>query len=190
MTITLAFLTPKLVQAAVEGDCLAASASRVCVTLLPSGSPGITSTNRASRIGAKPVPGAGLRVPDEAAAPATAIYDALHRPVQRWLRVRDESTGASYGTTQRSIAAMASAWLRRNVRQVCDGGPRRRIMYLETVDSAISNPSLSSSPWMRGAPHNGFCPAVALAARPARLCCRRCVRFRARRTVRAYAHRT
>jgi hypothetical protein len=51
---------------------------------------------------------------------------------------------------------MACAWLRRNVRQVCDGGPRRRIMYLETVDSAISNPSLSSSPWMRGAPHNGF----------------------------------
>jgi hypothetical protein len=29
-------------------------------------------------------------------------------------------------------------------------------MYLETVDSAISNPSLSSSPWMRRAPHNGF----------------------------------
>src|SRR5215813_228885 len=40
---------------------------------------------------------------------------------------------------------MASAWLRRNVRQVCDGGPRCRIIYLETVDSAISNPSLSSS---------------------------------------------
>jgi hypothetical protein len=51
---------------------------------------------------------------------------------------------------------MASAWLRRNVCHVCDGGPRRRIMYLETVDSAISNPSLSISPWMRGAPHNGF----------------------------------
>ena len=33
---------------------------------------------------------------------------------------------------------------------------RHRTMYLETVDSAISNPSLSSSPWMRGAPHNGF----------------------------------
>jgi hypothetical protein len=29
-------------------------------------------------------------------------------------------------------------------------------MYLETVDSAISNPSFSSSPWMRGAPHSGF----------------------------------
>ena len=37
---------------------------------------------------------------------------------------------------------------------VCDGGPRRRIMYLETVDSAIPKPSFSSSPWMRGAPHN------------------------------------
>ena len=60
------------------------------------------------------------------------------------------------GTRQRSIAAIASAWLRRNVRHVCDGGPRCRIMYLETVDSATSNPSLSSSPWMRGAPHNGF----------------------------------
>src|SRR6266849_4265828 len=60
------------------------------------------------------------------------------------------------GTTHRSIAAVASAWLRRNVRQLCDGGPRRRIMYFETVDSATSNPSFSSSPWIRGAPHNGF----------------------------------
>ena len=59
-------------------------------------------------------------------------------------------------TTQRSIAAMASAWLRRNVRQVWDGGPLSGIMYLEAVDSAISNRSLSSSPWMRGAHHNGF----------------------------------
>jgi hypothetical protein len=55
------------------------------------------------------------------------------------------------GTTQRSIAVMASAWLRRNVRHVCDGGPRCLIMYLETVDSASSKPSLRSSPWMRGA---------------------------------------
>ena len=55
-----------------------------------------------------------------------------------------------------SLSFMASAWLRRNVRQVCDGGPRCRIMYLETVDLAISNPSFSSSPWMRGAPHKGF----------------------------------
>src|SRR5437660_3789381 len=29
-------------------------------------------------------------------------------------------------------------------------------MYLATLDCATSNPSLSSSPWMRGAPHSGF----------------------------------
>src|SRR4030081_2633476 len=38
----------------------------------------------------------------------------------------------------------------------CDGGPRRRTMYLATVDWAISMPSLSNSPWIRGAPHSGF----------------------------------
>ena len=40
----------------------------------------------------------------------------------------------------------------RNVRQLCDGGPRRLIMYFETVDFATSNPSFSSSPWIRSAP--------------------------------------
>src|SRR5271156_1783678 len=39
-------------------------------------------------------------------------------------------------------------------------GLRRRppplIMYLETVDWATSNPSIRSSPWIRGAPHSGF----------------------------------
>jgi len=29
-------------------------------------------------------------------------------------------------------------------------------MYFATDDSATSNPSLSSSPWMRGAPQSGF----------------------------------
>jgi hypothetical protein len=43
-----------------------------------------------------------------------------------------------------------------NVGQLCDGGSRRPVMYFETVDSATSNPSFSSSPWIRGAPHNGF----------------------------------
>jgi hypothetical protein len=33
------------------------------------------------------------------------------------------------GTTNRSIAAMPSAWLRRNVRQPWDGGPLLRAMY-------------------------------------------------------------
>jgi hypothetical protein len=36
------------------------------------------------------------------------------------------------------------------------GRPRRLTMYLATLDCATSNPSLSSSPWMRGAPHSGF----------------------------------
>jgi hypothetical protein len=36
------------------------------------------------------------------------------------------------------------------------GGPRRLTMYLATPDCATSNPSLSSSPWMRGAPQAEF----------------------------------
>jgi len=43
-------------------------------------------------------------------------------------------SNARVGTTQRSIAAIASAWLRMKVPQgLCDGGPRRRIMYLLTI---------------------------------------------------------
>ena len=53
----------------------------------------------------------------------------------------------------RAALSIVSAWLRRNVHHVCDGGPRRLLMYLETVNSATSKPSLRSSPWMRGAPH-------------------------------------
>ena len=78
--------------------------------------------------------------------PATVAYDEKRKQALK-------CQGSNHAE---SIAAMASAWLRRNVRQVCDGGPRCRIMYLETVDSAVSNPSFSSSPWMRGAPHKGF----------------------------------
>jgi integrase len=52
---------------------------------------------------------------------------------------------ASCISAGKSIAAMASAWLRRNVRHVCDGGPRCLIMYLETIDSVSSKPSLRSS---------------------------------------------
>src|SRR5436190_14008062 len=71
---------------------------------------------------------------------STAVAERITR-----CRIADigRRSNVSVGTTQRSIAAMVSAWLRRNVRQVCDGGPRRRIMYLETVDSATSNPSMA-----------------------------------------------
>ncbi len=56
------------------------------------------------------------------------------------------------GTTNRSMAAMSGAWLRKKVRHPWLGGDRRLTMYLATLDCATSNPSLSSSPWMRGAP--------------------------------------
>src|ERR1700731_429054 len=54
------------------------------------------------------------------------------------------------------MAAMSGAWLRKKVRHPWLGGPRRLTMYLATLDCATSNPSLSSSPWMRGAPQSGF----------------------------------
>src|SRR3979411_1384806 len=50
------------------------------------------------------------------------------------------------------MAAMSCAWLRKKVRHPWLGGARRLTMYLATLDCATSNPSLSSSPWMRGAP--------------------------------------
>src|SRR6478672_10183960 len=60
------------------------------------------------------------------------------------------------GTTKRSIEAIPSAWLRRNVLQPCEGGRLRRAMYLATQVWPTSMPSLRSSPWMRGAPQRGF----------------------------------
>src|SRR6266481_3900527 len=56
------------------------------------------------------------------------------------------------GTTNKSMAAMSGAWLCKKVRHPWLGGLRRFTMYLATLDCATSNPSLSSSPWMRGAP--------------------------------------
>jgi hypothetical protein len=60
------------------------------------------------------------------------------------------------GTTNRSIAAMPFAWLRRNVFQPCDGGALLGTIYLATLVCPTSIPSLSSSPWIRGAPHKGL----------------------------------
>src|ERR1700738_3462509 len=56
----------------------------------------------------------------------------------------------------RSMAAMSGAWLRKKVRHPWLGDALRLTMYFTTLDCAISNPSLSSSPWMRGAPQSGF----------------------------------
>jgi hypothetical protein len=54
------------------------------------------------------------------------------------------------------MAAISGAWLRKKVRHPWLGGSRLFTMYLATLDCATSNPSLSSSPWMRGAPQSGF----------------------------------
>ena len=46
----------------------------------------------------------------------------------------------------------------RNVRQVCEGGLRGCLsIMLDAVRSQMSVPSLSNSPWMRGAPQMGVC---------------------------------
>ena len=67
----------------------------------------------------------------------TANHSNCRRP---WPTTRNANSCSKVrvGITQRSIAAMASAWLRRKIRHVCDGAPWRMTMYLETVDSAIS----------------------------------------------------
>ena len=91
--------------------------------------------------------------PSDAGSPQTTKADADPWPI---MTKANRGSKCTVGTKHRSIAAIASAWLRRNVRQLCEGGCRRRIIYLDTVDSASSKPSLSNSPWIRGAPHNGF----------------------------------
>src|SRR5882762_10199982 len=60
------------------------------------------------------------------------------------------------GTVKKSIETSCWAWFSRKARQVGDGGLRQRTTYLLTLLSPMSMPSLSSSPWMRGAPQPGF----------------------------------
>src|SRR3984893_15292418 len=55
---------------------------------------------------------------------------------------------------------MPAAWLRRNVFHPCEGGALHRAIYLATLVWPTSTPSLRSSPWMRGAPHNGLATLI------------------------------
>ena len=55
-----------------------------------------------------------------------------------------------------STAAMTVIWFRRKLRQVGEGALGRRGKCLPTVAWLTSMPSLSSSPWMRGAPQSGL----------------------------------
>src|SRR4051794_32135256 len=63
------------------------------------------------------------------------------------------------GTTKRSIEAIPSAWFRRNVLQPCEGGRRRRAMYLATEVWPTSMPSLRSSPMDARSAPEGICQA-------------------------------
>src|SRR5450755_2956297 len=60
------------------------------------------------------------------------------------------------GTVKKSTETSCWMWLSRNVRHVWLGDFRGRTIYLLTLVSPISIPSLSNSPWMRGAPQSGL----------------------------------
>ena len=66
------------------------------------------------------------------------------------------------GTVKKSIAAMASRWLRRKVSQRLDGSGslEARFIQREMVLSETSKPSMRSSPWIRGAPQLGFSATI------------------------------
>src|ERR1035437_488683 len=66
------------------------------------------------------------------------------------------------GTVKKSIAAIALRWFRRNTNQrlARSGLLLAHLTQRETVRSEISKPSLSSSPWMRGAPQVGVSATI------------------------------
>jgi len=99
------------------------------------------------------IPGT-LRLPDAKArlrsgaaghqiAPITAIVGPNDQNIQQAKTMRD-------ATMNRSIAAMPAACVLKKLRQVGEGVPHFRTIYLATVAWLISRPSLSSSPWIRG----------------------------------------
>src|SRR5437867_11616036 len=59
------------------------------------------------------------------------------------------------GTVKKSTATKSLTWLFRKVRHVCEGGFLGRAIYLATVACERLMPSLSSSPWILGAPQRG-----------------------------------
>jgi hypothetical protein len=109
----------------------------VAVRLCPARDACVSHCNRASTSSALAASAAHRRSGLDPNSPAgVSRSDAQHRGSARTRNVnrRLECQGWCHA---RSIAAIASAWLRRNVRQLCDGGLWHRIIYLETVDSAV-----------------------------------------------------
>ena len=60
---------------------------------------------------------------------------------------------------------MPSARLRRNVFHLCGRGTLLRAIYLATLVWPMLTPSLRSSPWKRGAPHNGLAMLISRISR-------------------------
>ena len=88
------------------------------------------------------------------------MYDATALVVQDDEHEQEPKRSSRYDEEidgrQTAHMVLKATWFRRNVRQVCDGGFGCRTMYLVTVAWLTSMPSFNNSPWMRGAPHNGF----------------------------------
>ena len=125
-----------------------------------------------------------IPVPDQVARdllPATSLSELVGDPFSRRMRgdaePQDlppamshdqqaiEKTERDCRNHERSIAAMPSAWLRRKVFHPCDGAALLRAIYLATLVWPISMPSLRSSPWILGAPHNRFARLISRISR-------------------------
>jgi hypothetical protein len=67
----------------------------------------------------------------------------------------EEDLDVSVGTAKKSTATVEPRWFLRNVRQVCDGGVRRRGIRWEIDRSETSDPSFNNSPCIRVRPRVG-----------------------------------
>jgi hypothetical protein len=108
------------------------------------------------RRGSQPQASASCRAIHSAVGWAVTPSHMIWRRPCRRINKAYSSRNEIVGTITRSIDAIPSAWLRRNVFQPWDGGPLRRVMYLATGVWPTSMPSLRSSPWILGAPQSGL----------------------------------
>ena len=76
------------------------------------------------------------------------------------LNFANKTRNVAVGTVKKSIETRSWIWLFKNAFQVGDGGVSRLGMSRETVRSEMLIPNLSSSPWIRGAPHRGLASAI------------------------------
>jgi hypothetical protein len=76
----------------------------------------------------------------------TFAFQRVQGRVQEAFAVLGGFPRAVYRAAKKSMETRSLAWFRRNARQVCDGGFRRRGMYRDTVASPTSKPSMSNSP--------------------------------------------